>query len=751
VLSCRCPAYGQGITFWPLRELVEQATGGHRPADIAALLAGHDGADAVAAHLAAAVGTSDEPDAGRDMFPAARRLFEVLGTHGPVAVVVDDAHWGQPTFLDLLDHLTDAVRAPLLVVCLARPELLDARPGWAASPHGPDPLVLAPLSPQDSERLAADRLAGRLVPDEVVSEVVELAQGNPLFIEQLVASLRDEGKLRFPPSVHALLSARLDRLGPAERDVLRCASVIGTTFWLDALAALVPAPLRTVLERHLDTLRRKELVDPAPRTLLGRPGFTFRHALVQQAAYRTTTRQTRAELHERLADWIDRQDAPDLDEVVAHHLEQAHDQRLTLGLADEATRALARRAGERLARCGLHAYRRFDMTAAEQLLSRARALLPADHPDRHEVLRRLAEAYPTLGRLADAEAVLTEMLEQPPSPRDEQRLRLEQLRVRLIAGPDPVRLDAVHAEVERAIAMLEPVGDDVGMSQACYLLATMHLRAGRIRDLEEVARRGLEHARRSGDLRELLGAMWFPAWALVAGPTPVPEAIRGCEQLLRDGPGEHVGVVTDLARLHAMRGASDTARELIARGRRQVVERVRVRRALTVVAQRSAEVEALAGDLAAAEAVLRPGVEVALDVGERDQSAQVAAALALVLCARGSSEEAATFAALAQRQAPAESVVAQALWRAATGRVLATGKDDASARRLVREAIALVPDDLLNLRADLQLDLAVTLDAGGRPDAAAAARREAADLYRRKGNVAGVRRASGSGTSGSRS
>jgi DNA-binding SARP family transcriptional activator/tetratricopeptide (TPR) repeat protein len=742
VFSCRCPAYGEGITFWPLRELMLQAIGDRGPAGITALLAGQDDADAVAAQIAGAIGLRHEPGAGKELFPAVRRLLETLARSQPVVVVVDDAHWAQPTFLDLVDYLAEFIDAPVLIVCLARPELLDQRPAWVSEPGDAASLVLEPLAPDDSERLIVHRLAGRLVPDDVVTQIVEMAQGNPLFIEQLLAALRDEGKLRFPPSVHALLAARIDRLGPAERDLLRCASVIGAEFSREALTALIPDRVHRFLDRHLEALQRKEFVRPARRSVHGGRAFTFRHVLIQQAAYRSTTREVRAELHEQLADWLERTDAPQLEEVVAYHLEQAHEQRRQLGLDDNATCDLALRAGERLAQAGLRAYRRFDMTAAENLLSRARALLPADHPERYEVLRRLAEAYPTLGRLTDAEAVLAEMLADPrahQSARLEQRLRLEQLRIRLIAGPDPVRQDTIRSEVARALEMLEPLGDDIGISQACYLLATMYLRSGQIRELTEIARRGLDHARRSGDLREQLGALWWPSWALVVGPTPVPDAIRTCEELLRTAPGEHAGVLTDLARLKAMLGEFDEARELVGRARRQLVERMRVRRALTVLAHRSAQVEILAGDLEAAERTLHQVIEVALDIGERDQTAQIAAELSRVLSARDATDEANRFAALSRQQAPAESVAAQALWRTATARVM-TLRGDAEAAHPAQEAIACVPIDMVNLRADLLLDLAVTLLATGGQDKARAVLDEAMDLYERKGNLVGARR-----------
>jgi DNA-binding SARP family transcriptional activator/tetratricopeptide (TPR) repeat protein len=747
VLWCRCPAYGEGDSLWPLRALVQEAVGDAGPPAITALLSEDDDAAAVAAQIAGAIGLQDQPESGRELFPAVRRLLEALAARGPVSVVVDDAHWAQPRFLDLLGYLAESVQAPLLIVCLARPELLDqdpAGPVGASEPPSPGrPLVLGPLPPNDSERLVTDLLAGRLVPDDAVSQIVEMAQGNPLFIEQLLAALRDEGKVRFPPSVHALLAARLDRLGPAERDLLRCASVAGDEFSLEALTAMVPQVPGRFLGRHVDALQRKELIRPSVRPFPGGRTYAFRHALIQQAAYRSATRQTRAELHERLADWLEYQHVPEREEMVGYHLEQAHVHRRQLGIDDEATRDLGLRAGLQLAQAGLRAYRLFDMTAAENLLARARTLLPSGHPQRYEVLRRLAEAYPTLGRLTDAEAVLAEMLEDPRTrddPRLMQRLRLEQLRVRVIAGPDPVRHDTIRAEVMQAMTALGP-SDEVGLSQACYVLATIHLRAGRIRELEDIGRRGLEHARRSGDLRELMGALWWPSWALVVGPTPVPDAIASGEALLRAAGASHIGVVTDVARLKAMLGEFDVARDLVLRAREQVVERVRVRRALTVLALRGAEVETLAGDLDAAERTLRPALAVALDVGERDQTSQIAAELSLVLSARGCAVDAARFASVSRQQAPAECVSAQALWRAATARALARAGDTGEAVLLAREAITLVPASMLNLRAGLQVELARALLAAGEHQAMASAIREAAVLYERKGNVVGARRA----------
>lgn len=316
----------------------------------------------------------------------------------------------------------------------------------------------------------------------------------------------------------------------------------------------------------------------------------------------------------------------------------------------------------------MRAFASFDGSAAKNLLSRAIALLPADHPQRWEVKRQLAESYQVMGRHDDADAVLAELLAEiraDENGRLEHAIRLERARIRLATGPDPTSLDAIRDEAERARVVFEGAGDEAGLAQASFVLGLVHLRVGEPREVEEVARRGLAHAQRSGHAREELGARWWVALALVAGATPVRECIRSCEDLVRWRGTEHPGVLADLARLRAMLGEFDEARELIARARRLLVERTRARRPLGLVARWSAEVEILACDLEAGERELRAGLALALDMGERDQISQIAAGLSRILSLRGSAKEAARFASVSTHHAPAESVASQALSRAA--------------------------------------------------------------------------------------
>jgi len=229
--------------------------------------------------------------------------------------------------------------------------------------------------------------------------------------------------------------------------------------------------------------------------------------------------------------------------------------------------------------------------------------------------------------------------------------------------------------------------------------------------------------------------------ALLAGATPVKACIRSCQELVRWRGTENPGVLADLAALRSMLGEFDEARELIDRARRLLAERMRARRPLGAVARRAAEVEIIAGDVAAGERELRNALELGHEMGERDQVSQIAATLSLVLSVRGATEEASGFASLSADHAPAESIAAQALWRAATARVLANREDSQKADRLARDAIQLVPLEMLNLAAELRVNLADVLLSAGRRDAALKAISEAIDLYRRKGNVAAATQA----------
>ena len=269
------------------------------------------------------MGLPADPENAPVLFPATRRLLEELAAERPLIVTFDDLHGAEPTVLDLVDHLADRTSAPVLVLCLARPELFELHPDRDEE----DRLLLDPLASEDVERLVAER-AGSIAP-EALRRIVDVSQGDPLFAEQALAALDDDGSEdEIPSSLRGLLTMRLDRLGPGERDVLRSGSIAGMEVPLDAIVALLPDAATPFVDRHLDTLEGKRLIRHD-----GAEGFRFGHALIRMAAYQSLTREDRAELHERFAAWLESsREAPvELDVLLAHHRARADEHRRAAG------------------------------------------------------------------------------------------------------------------------------------------------------------------------------------------------------------------------------------------------------------------------------------------------------------------------------------------------------------------------------------------------------------------------------------
>jgi DNA-binding SARP family transcriptional activator len=323
-ITQRCPAPGEGVAFLPVRDAVIEAAGLLGWRGLHRLLADdHDGQN-VAPEIATAIGLRAEPESAAVLFPAVRRLFEALASSRPLIVVLEDLHWAEPTFLDLVDYLEREATQRILLVCLARPDLVEQRPQWEST----DVVELEPLSTADVGSLVVER-AGSIGPD-VVRRIVEISEGNPLFAEQLLVALDDGPVGTVPASLGGLLTMRLDRLGPGERDLLRCASIVGLEFDGDAVSGLLPPDARPFLERHLESMERRRFVQ---RT--GPNAFRFGHALIRMAAYQSIAREDRAALHERFADWLGHttpDSTPELREVLGHHLDQAMDDRRASGI-----------------------------------------------------------------------------------------------------------------------------------------------------------------------------------------------------------------------------------------------------------------------------------------------------------------------------------------------------------------------------------------------------------------------------------
>ena len=431
VVHGRCLPYGEGITFWPLREVIRTLYGEDFPSTIRARLAGDENAELIAERLGAALGHVESIGPTDETSWAVRKLFEALARERPFVVVFDDLQWAAPTFLDLVEHIADWSRdAPILLVCLARPELLEGRPRWSGGKFNATSVLLEPLNEAESGELVGNLLGRAQLAGEVRARVMNAAEGNPLFVEEMFAMLIDDGLLErsngdwvptgdlatvtVPPTIQALLSARLDRLGPTERAVSERASIEGKVFHRGAVVELSSEEIRSEVGSHLEALVRKELVRPDHAQFPGEDAFRFRHQLIRDAAYDAMSKELRAELHEQFAAWLENAAGDrvlEYEEILGFHLEQAYRYRAELAPVDEAARDLASRAAERLSSAGEHARLRGDMAAAADLLDRAASLLPNDDARRRKLLPALLDATIEAGQLSRASDAVTEALE----------------------------------------------------------------------------------------------------------------------------------------------------------------------------------------------------------------------------------------------------------------------------------------------------------------------------------------------------
>jgi class 3 adenylate cyclase/type II secretory pathway predicted ATPase ExeA len=438
ILRSRSLPYGEGITFWPVAEIVRRSAGvsvsdppDAARAKIKALLPADDDAEAVVDHLAGAIGLSDATPSPQETSWAVRMLLAALGRERPLVVVFDDVHWADDTFLDLLEYLAGgAHELPVLLVALARPELLEARPSLATGTEGATVVTLSPLSRTDSRRLIDNLLGHAPLPEELSERIATAAGGNPLFVEEMLRMLADEGILRrdeagwtqvgelsavsVPPTIQALLAARLDRLRPAERAAIERASVIGQVFTAGAVRALSPEGEADGLDAVLEALARKELVGPGGARFAGEDALCFGHILIRDVAYHGMLKQARADLHERFAGWLERtagERLTEYEEIVGYHVEQAHRFLTQLGAEDERTRRLAAAAVDRLGRSGARALARGEMPAAVKLLDRAMALVADDDPLRAGLALKLGIALAETGDLARADSLLSDRLD----------------------------------------------------------------------------------------------------------------------------------------------------------------------------------------------------------------------------------------------------------------------------------------------------------------------------------------------------
>jgi class 3 adenylate cyclase/tetratricopeptide (TPR) repeat protein len=748
ILVGRCLPYGEGITYAPLAEMVRQVAGNDPEGRLAELVAADGHAAAIAARISSAIGATDHPGSAEEIAWAFRRLFELLARERPLILVVDDIHWAEPTLLDLLEHVaTFSNGAAILLVCLARPELFDSRPRWAAPRPHTTTVSLAPLSKEETHGLIERLLRERELDDDATTRIVDAAEGNPLFVEQIVALQAEDPdkELVIPPTIQALLAARVDRLQPEERAVLTHASVEGRLFHQGAIAELLPAYARSGVGAQLMSLVRKEFVRPDRALFRGDDGFRFNHILIRDAAYDSMPKQLRAELHERYARWLERRvdgNVAEYEEFVGYHLEQSYRLRAELGSVDSGAEALASKAGRLLAQVGRRAAARGDARAATSLLRRAVDLLAFDPRVRLDVLPDFGLALRSSGELAAAERVLGEAIREAAGEgdkRNEVRAEMQLAWVVLTLGSDgwPGR---ARKTAERAMSVFEQLGDDGELAHAWILLGIVETLTGHEAAGVEAFLQAREHARAAGDDRREVEIWEELGGAMIASRVPVEEVIAFLDEekaWAREKGFPFLEADAALAGpyLYPMLGRFEEGRELLARSK-AIFGELGAKYNVAEACWAGSQLERLAGDWGAAERELREALRIFEEMGTKRYSAYVRAQLARVVHEQGRGAEALELLDQAEQEGTGENLRFQLQWRTARAKVLAGRRETAEAARLAREAVAIVAaTDNINAQADALVDLADVLRAGGDEPEAAAALKEAVELYEEKGNV----------------
>jgi class 3 adenylate cyclase/tetratricopeptide (TPR) repeat protein len=741
----RCLPYGDGLTWWPLAEalgangLLEQV-----------------GADEPAVTRAAEVlKPTGEAVGTEEAFWAMRRALEALARRQPVVLVVDDLQWAEPTFMDFLDHVTVWARdVPLVLLAMARPELRDARPGWGQDRPNATSMLLQPLAEEETADLLRLLLGSARLRAGDAARILDVAEGYPLFVVEVVAMLADDGVLAaddgaepaeltaiaVPPTIQTLIGARLDRLGSSERAIIEAAAIEGNEFARDSVTALVVHRAGASIGVELDALVDKELIRPQGS---GGGIFRFDHQLIRDVAYDGMSKVLRAELHERFADWRQAHAAavPVPDELLGYHLERAVVLRRELGQTDASTAQLAARASGHLGAAGRRAAQRDDHSAASGLFERAIALVESDPAARSALLPALGASLFEAGRMSDAVRVLDDAIATAPEPWLEARARIERAFVRLEIETS-VGTDHARVVVDEVLPVLGRQGDDHGQCRAWSLRAQAAWNVGQVERADAAWGEAADCARRAADERELFAILGWRATAAVFGMTPVDEAIARCDQFRDRVSASPVAVawaVNALAYLHAMRGELDLAERFLQQANETLQE---LRSLHSTPSHIEGLIWLLADRPALAEIPLRADVEALAPMGAGGLLATTTAILAQAVFAQGRVREADELCQDAAGAAPTDDIFTQVIWRGVRARILAAEGRCDQAEALAREAVALVlPTDYLSLHGDAMLDLAEVLRACGRTDDSDRAVRTGLSLYENKGNAIGAARA----------
>ena len=703
VVEGRCLDYGEGITFWPVVSVLKQL--GERAAPTLTRLL-------------------DGGAASSELFWSVRTLLEEVASDRALVVVFDDMQWGEPMFLDLIDHVADLSRgSPILLLCVGRPELLDRRPTWGGGKLNATTILLEPLSKEECAALI-DARGG--IDAASRDRILSTADGNPLFVEEMVAFAHEDGDLRVPSTVHALLQARLDLLEGSERSVIERGSIEGEVFHRGAVLELVRAPN---VEAQLTALVRKELIRPTAATFSGDHAFRFRHLLIRDAAYDALPKEVRGDLHERFANWLELngQELIELDEIVGYHLEQAARYRRDLSRPDG---DLAERAGLRLAAAGVRAAARQDLAGTMNLLGRARRLLP-DGPQRRDATVELLLLLESQAETRERATLLAE-LESSSDPLLAVHARIGRANLRLSVEPANAIGDA---EAAVADALREYGDDGFVVIHARMLSAWISWLQSRALDAYAAFAEIQAASERVGVPTLAAHIPLFEVGVFDHGPFTVEQVRKQIDRLRED------------ASLLARRSAHHLEGHLAWMDGDFEEARVHLRQCdlisgelgpdlITRHASLAEHAEILAAENRLDEAIdlLRQTDAELAQAGHSSFRSTTLVNIAALLYRNGDAEQAERFALEGERLGAEEDVVNYAWGHGVRGMAAADRGDHTAAETLARESVRYAyQTDFPAVQADAHEALAHVLAVAGRPDEARAELEQALALWTRYG------------------
>jgi class 3 adenylate cyclase/tetratricopeptide (TPR) repeat protein len=763
LLTGRCLSYGEGITLWPITEMAIQAAGikegdppEHARAGIRAALGDAPDAEAIAAQLSDLLGIGGTGPVEASW--AIRRFLEALSRERPVVAVLDDIHWAEPALLDVIEHVADWSReAPILLLCMARPELLEERPGWGGGKRNATSVHLEPLSEPEADELIENLLGHPALTAEIRERIRAAAQGNPLFVEEMLQMLLDDGVLvmkenewvatvdlttvKVPPAISALLASRLDRLSSDERVVLEAASVVGEVFEPDAVRSLIRNDAGPRVPMILDALLRKDLVRVTSSDVGAGGAFRFRHILLRDAAYDAIPKGDRASLHEAFAVNLEQTfgaRSSEFDEFIGYHLERSHRLRTELGLRDAETASTGRRAFEHLGAAGRRAFQRGDMGAASNLLARAIELLPLDDPDRSRIGSDLGLALIESGSIAAGTTVLQATLDSARAAGDEVAAGYAECVLwiaRVIADP-AVDVDEWESAADRLIHLFEDIGDMRGAAMAWGQKSYALWFRQRLEDAGAAAERAIEHAHQAGDGYLVIEMTGHLLATVGLGPRPLAEGTELMRRTLEEARAQgdrrlESACLKGIGMHTAWIGSIEEGRRLVDEAR-AIVQELGLMIEYWSSTQLVARVALLAGDVDQAAGALREGCDELETLGETAFLSTMAAELAEIEMLRGDRTEAERWMHIAEQTAAPGDLASQTFIEIARGHLLADSDAEDSARHLSAAVRLVDQSDAPLWRTEVRLSAARSLGPTHRKEAITLTR-EAHELAEAKG------------------